>query len=400
MSASLTVISRDRRFTSRRMSTLLVCCLLVASLLALYEVAQLRQPSSNATTPSRSIQTIQRFYAGLNEYLETGELGAVMQTLAPGALAFVPEHGAMGDESELMTYLLALRSTHPQLRFTVDRIDAGDDIAIASVRRSDTNGARGASQEFFRVRDGRIMQHWSTETRSTLVHPILATPTQVGITYTGHLAIAEITFSPHKSEMHPIDGPALLVVHRGRVTLTGDGSSQILDIPTGASTMPAPNERAPVGPGQAILISRNRANVQNDSPGIAVARIATVVEDHQQSLVNYPADRQPPPPAINHISMLRSSRTTTYGSATIRPLAFDDRAIPAGKWELEIAWAVMGPGASLSFPAAGESALLHVISGPARNLAPPQDAAESPNALINIGEEPLVALVIRLREVP
>jgi hypothetical protein len=48
----------------------------------------------------------------------------------------------------------------------------------------------------------------------------------------------------------------------------------------------------------------------------------------------------------------------------------------------------------------GEWALIQVISGPAKNLAPPQDAPEPPNALINIGDEPLLALVIRLREVP
>ena len=56
MAGNVTVIERksrqnahgDARSASRRVSTLLACCLLVASLLALYEVAQLRQPSSNA----------------------------------------------------------------------------------------------------------------------------------------------------------------------------------------------------------------------------------------------------------------------------------------------------------------------------------------------------------------
>ena len=263
MAGNVTVIERksrqnahgDARSASRRVSTLLACCLLVASLLALYEVAQLRQPSSNAANSSRSIHTIRRFYAGLNEYMETGEPAAVAQTLAPGALAFVPDQGAMGDDSELMTYLLALRSTEPRLRFTIDHIDAGDDIAIASVRMSDTNGARGASQEFFRVRDGRILQHWTTATRSTLVYPLMATPKQVDVTDSGHLAIAEITFSPRENETHPIDGHTLMVVQRGRVTLIGDGSSQILDIPTGAITVPGPNEHAFAGPGQAILIT-------------------------------------------------------------------------------------------------------------------------------------------------
>src|SRR6478735_8537150 len=56
----------DARLASRRVSAVLACCLLLASLLALYEVAQLRQPSSSAENPARSIQTVRRFYAGLN----------------------------------------------------------------------------------------------------------------------------------------------------------------------------------------------------------------------------------------------------------------------------------------------------------------------------------------------
>ena len=322
--------------------------------------------SSNAANPSQSIQTIRRFYAGLNEYLETGEPAAVAQTLAPDALAFVPEQGAMGDDSGLMTYLLALRSTYPQLRFTVDRIDAGDDIAIASVHMSGTGGARGASQEFFRVRDGRIVQHWTTAPSSMLEHPLITTPQPVNVIQPGHLAIAEITFTPHEEDVYAIDGPALVIVQHGSLTLIGDGASQILDIATGATTVPGPNDRATAGPGQAILMAAYRASVRNDSSDIAVARIATLAEDRQLDPGGYPADRHPPPPAINHASMMRSPHTTAYGSATIRPLAFDDRSIPAGTWDLEIAWAVLGPGASLPLAADGEWALVHVMSGPTR----------------------------------
>ncbi len=325
--------------------------------------------------------------------METGEPAAVAQTLAPGALAFVPDQGAMGDDSELMTYLLALRSTEPRLRFKVDHIDAGDDIAIASVHMSDTNGARGTSQEFFRVRDDRIVQHWTTATSSTLQHPLITTPKQVNVTYPSHLAIAEITFTPHEEDEYPIDGPTLMVVQRGSVTLTADGASQSLDITTGATTAPGPNDHATAEPGQAILMATHRASVQNDSPEIAVARIATLTEDQQRDPAGYPADRQPPPPAINHASILRSPHTTNNGSATIRPLQFDERSIPAGTWELEMAWAVLGPGASLPLAADDEWALIHVISGPTKNLTPTQDAPEPTNALTNIGDEPLLALV-------
>ena len=88
----------------------------MASLIALYEVAQTPRALSNSATSPDSIQTIRRFYAGLNEYLETGDASAVSTTLAPGALAFAPEEGVMGQDSGLLTYLLALRSTNPDLR--------------------------------------------------------------------------------------------------------------------------------------------------------------------------------------------------------------------------------------------------------------------------------------------
>jgi predicted SnoaL-like aldol condensation-catalyzing enzyme len=378
----------------RWVSAVLACCLLLAGLLGLYEVAQMRQASSNAANPSQSIQTIRRYYAGLNEYLETGNAAEVERTIAPGALAFVPEKGAMGDDSALMTYLLALRSTYPQLRFTVDDIDAGDDIAIASVRMSGTDGARGTSQEFFRVRDGRIVQHWTTAPSSMLEHPLLATPKPVDVAHSGHLAVAEIAFSPHEEDVSAIDGPALLVVQRGRLTLIGDGASQMLDIATGATTVPGPGEPAFAEPGQAIAISANQATVRNDSGEIAVALIATLVEDHQPNPMGYPADRPLPPPAINHASMMRSPHTTAYGSATIRPLAFDDRSIPSGTWEFDVVWVVLGPGASLPLAADGEWSLVHIVSGSAHHLTPAREI------LTNTSDEPILALVLRLRASP
>jgi predicted SnoaL-like aldol condensation-catalyzing enzyme len=371
----------------RWVSAVLACCLLLAGLLGLYEVAQLRQASSNAANPSQSIQTIRRYYAGLNEYLETGNAAEVEKTIAPGALAFVPEKGAMGDDSALMTYLLALRSTYPQLRFTVDQIDAGDDIAIASVRMSGSDSPRGTSQEFFRVRDGRIVQHWTTAPSATLEHPILATPKPIAVAHSGHLAVAEITFSSHQEDVHAIDGPALLVVQRGRLTLIGDDASQILDIATGAATVPGSGEPAFAEPGQAIAISANQTTVRNDSGETAVALIATLVEDHQPTPVGFPADR--PPPAINNASMMRSPATTVHGSATIRPLTFDDRSIPGGTWEFELAWAVLGPGASLPLAADGEWSLVHVMSGSAQHLIPARDT------LTNASTEPILVLHLR-----
>ena len=345
----------DARSASRRVSTLLACCLLVASLLALYEVAQLRQPSSNAANSSRSIQTIRSFYAGLDEFMETGEANAVSKTLAPGALAFVPEAGILGQDSGLLTYLMALRSTSPKLRFTVEQIDAGDDIAIATVRRSGAvdlttlgvPSASGLSQEFFRVRDQRIVQHWTTAPAPCCSTRLPANPCLSRSSSPVIWPSPILTFSPNQHVPHLVAGPALVLVQSGRLSLTGDGSSQILDMVTGATAMPELNESATAGPGQAILIPERRALRVERAPEMVTARIATLVEDPNRNPWRYPQDRHPPPPPLNDLSILDAEHATVSGAATIRPLAFDDRSIPNGTWKLEIAWAVLGPGASL-----------------------------------------------------
>lgn len=171
---------------NRQLSGLLVFMLTLASLLTLYEVAQLPDASTDASRSSSSIRTIRSFYSGLNGYLETGDAGAISELLAPGAWSVAPDDGMLGDDSGLLTYLIALRSSHPQLRFSIDRIEAGDDLAIAIVRVSGVTGtptpgcppASGISQEIFRVRDGRIVEHWTTAPASALLHSLTTPPMQ------------------------------------------------------------------------------------------------------------------------------------------------------------------------------------------------------------------------------
>jgi hypothetical protein len=81
---------------------------------------------------------------------------------------------------------------------------------------------------------------------------------------------------------------------------------------------------------------------------------------------------------------------------TIRPLAFDHRSIPSGRWELEIAWTVLGPGASLPLATEGEWAIAQIISGSASAIIPGQHDPEMLDTLTNDESVPIVALVIRL----
>lgn len=395
--------------TGRRISGLLAFLLILASSIALYEVAQTPRAFSKGANSLGTIRTIRNFYAGLDEFMETGDASAVSKTLAPGALAFAPEQGAMGEDSGLLTYLLALRSTYPQLRLTVEQIDAGGDIAVASVRRTGIAGvsapsfpsASGTSQEFFRVRDGRIVEHWTTALGFALLHPLTVPPTPVTVHQPAHLSIAELTFSSSKYDLEePIEGPALVIVQRGRLTLAGDGFSQILDLATGAVSVPGPHQRAVADPGQAIAIPDNWAFVWNDDTESATARIAILAENPPQILEYLPGFPDSQTRTINDTLMLSGDRTTTHGAVTVRPLAFDHRPIPNGRWELEIDWAVLGPGASLPLPDVDEWVMAHVLSGTASAVIPEQHDLEMLSTLTNDRDEPVVALVIRLLAAP
>jgi hypothetical protein len=390
--------------TNRLISGVLAVFFLMASMVAIYEVTKIPRAFSGAAHTSESIQTIRAYYAALDAYMETGDAGDVSEILAPGAPAFVPEQGAMGEDSGLLTYLLAVRSTFPKLRYTVDSIDAGGDIAIASVRISGRGDASTAmrsaseiSQEFFRVRGGRIVQHWTTAPSLALLHPLIRLSMRFKVNQPSHLAIAELSFPAGKDVPQPMDGPAIVIIQRGRLMLTGNGSSQILDLATGGTSVPGPNKSASVGPGQAISIPEARAFVRNSDSDVAHVLIATLAYDPHQIWDSLPGDLQVLPPATNDMSVMGWDRETVNGAMTVHPLAFDDRTIPSGRRELEIAWAVLGPGASLPFPADDEWALIHVISGPGGFLSPGEHGAGTLNLLTNVGDKPVVAFVIRLR---
>ena len=386
------------------MSGLLAFLLALASLIALYEVAQTPHARSNEANSIDSFRTIRSFYAEFDAFMETGDASAISKILAPGALAFVPEPGIMGEDSGLLTYLLALRATHPRLRFSIENIDASGDIAIASVRMTGMAGtpastwpiASGISKEFFRIHDGRIVEHWTTTPASVVQSPLTVPPMRIEVFQPGHLAIAKLTLAPQRHEPQPIEGPALVLVERGHFTLEGDGTSQIVTIATGAMTVPMANEHGTAGPGQAIVIPDHHTFIGNEDSESATALIATLVEDAPQILEYLPGYPDAQTTTINDMSTLSTGRTTTNGPVTVRPLAFDQREIPKGMWELEIGWVVLGPGASLPLATEGEWAIAQVISGSASHFAPGLQGDKTPDVLANDGAKPVVALVIRL----
>jgi ketosteroid isomerase-like protein len=401
-------VRHERDSQHQWMSGLLALLLALASLIALYEITQMPRARSNEFDSMDSFRTIRSFYAEFDAFMETGDANAISKILAPGALASVPDQGVVGENSGLLTYLLALRATYPRLRFTVEDIDASGNIAIASVRRtgiSDTPastwpGASGTSKEFFRIHDGRIIEHWTTTPGSVVQYPLTAPHLSVEVVQPGHLAVARLTISPQRSDLHVIGGPALVLVERGRLTLEGDASSQIVTIATGATYAPMANEHGTAGPGQAIAIPDHQAIVRNEDSEEAAALIATLVEDSSQILEHLSGYPDAQTSKINDISTLSARRPTTRGAVTVLPLAFDNRKIPSGTWELEIGWAVLGPGASLPLSLDDEWAIAQVVSGSASAAIPGQHVPEMLDTLTNDEGIPVVALVIRLHATP
>ena len=155
--------------------------LLVTTSIALLRLSEALGSDARLSSPQQTIQAVRRYYAAVNQFLVTGDLDEMASVAGASELAVLPEAGAFGEGSELATYLLALRSSNPGLRFVVDDIESSGEVAIARVIRasaatagmesSDVAGA--ASSEFFRVREGRIVEHWKAAAPFTSVHDVI-----------------------------------------------------------------------------------------------------------------------------------------------------------------------------------------------------------------------------------
>jgi predicted ester cyclase len=106
------------------------------------------------------------------EVLTEGRLDVLDQIIAPDYRDRTPAPGLPSDRSGVRLKLVALRTAFSDLRFTVDELVAEADIAAVrwhwtgiQVGQFGTIAPTGRkvgvrSMDFYRVQDGRIVEHW------------------------------------------------------------------------------------------------------------------------------------------------------------------------------------------------------------------------------------------------
>lgn len=99
-----------------------------------------------------------------NRCLSDGEVGAVAALIAPD---FVDQSYGLAGIAEVERFVAERRKHWPTLTYTVEDIIAeGDRVAVRWTGRGTDHTGRNASwtgMGFYRIRDGRIAEHWVSE---------------------------------------------------------------------------------------------------------------------------------------------------------------------------------------------------------------------------------------------
>ncbi len=362
---------------THNVARLTVVLLLVTTSIALLRLSEALGSEARSSSPQQTIQAVRGYYAAVNQFLVTGDLDEMASVAGASTLARLPEEGAFGEGSALATYLLALRSTNPELRFVVDDIESTGDMAIAKVFRvgfatagGESSDAAGVpSSEFFRVRDGRIIEHWEAPAPNTSVHDVIAGDSMLRVDRPGQLVIAELSFWPNANRFVAVPGPGIVMVTGGALELAGNGLTEVIDVESGSRQTVTSGASLVVTAGQAIFIPRRHAVMRNAFPDSASARIAVVASDEQE-VDSGGADRVYESDGTSGFAhALLGTTETVRGEqgVVIHPLIASRDRIEPGWWTFEFGWILFEPGGRYQLENGGVS-VTTTIAGSILNL--------------------------------
>ncbi len=378
--------------------------LLVTTSIALLRLSETLGSDARLSSPQQTIQAVRRYYASVNQFLVTGDLDEMASVAGASELDVLPEVGAFGEGSELATYLLALRSSNPGLRFVVDDIESSGEIAIARVSRAgaqtaDTESSDAAgvsSSEYFRVREGRIIEHWRAASPLTSVHDVIAEDSMVRIDRPGQLVMADLSFWPNENRYVAIPGPGIVIVTGGALELVGNGLTEVVDLESGRRQTTASGSSLVVTTGQAIFIPRRQAVLRNVFPENASARIVVVASDEQEITAGG-GDRVHEADGTSGFShALLGTSETVIGAAgvVIHPVITSTIRIEPGWQTFAFGWTLIDPGGRYQI-AGGELSVTATIAGSVTNM---EEGASpfSRRMLSNDGNRPALVLIARV----
>ena len=371
--------------------------------------------------------TVRRFYEAANRALLTGDAGPLDALLAADFVDHADRPGQSRDRSGLVRYLQALHRADPALTLMGHDLVAEGDRVAALVRIEGASGAPAVGVptidgrpwgtiDVFRLRSGRIAEHWGDDLGLGLVEPLLAVGVGVEPPATKWVELARLTYPPRGADRHWASGPTVLVVESGALTVAHDPIS-----PAAATVVPASAARHALPPGATatlvagdalVLEGHSRYETRNHGGRPAVV-LALWSGGPPYPVRTYAADAAPDaPPGTPAIG-------STYAALAGGFLA----PLPTGRATVAIGRIALAPGAALARHRVAHAEFVVVESGSlaltagdgtawvqARPGAAPHAATTAPVAtgagltfdagttvaIAPAGNAPLIALVISI----
>jgi mannose-6-phosphate isomerase-like protein (cupin superfamily)/ketosteroid isomerase-like protein len=395
--------------------------ILVSSLLTLFVVAGvvliagsfLLQPAVPSAAASGNTEVIRRFYAAANETIATGDTTALRAVVAPHFVDQDPAPGMKPDRGGLEGYLAVLHAGVPDTELLVEAIVAGGDRAMARVAVRGGHGqtslhgavldhpAPWGPVDVFRIADGMIAERWSHTDGTALVRPLAQTSPDLAVPAPRVVTIDRFTLAVGARLNAYATGPHLLYVEEGELSV---------HMREGRSGVPEPTPAlliAPLSVGQSLVMPAG-ATYDVTNVGTKATRVVVLSMTVPQAPGGAPV-QSPLPPDV-------------AGTRLAGGMAAD---VGIGPTVLTLEQMTLARGTQLSLSSAAGPILIAVDTGhlsmvnsePAwiwsgadsinrrrqeANLAQGDGVLQSAGGVMmlrNVGDDPVVALVLTVRPV-
>lgn len=218
------------------------------------------EPAETAGLFAANAATVRRFYDAVEGALRTGDTAPLDALLTADFVEHAAHPGQTSDRDGLARYLRALHRSAPSLAVTADDIVAqGDRVAVrVRVDGVDDNSAGGlppvtgrmwGTFDLFRLREGRIAEHWGDDLGLAITEPLLEVGVDVTPPAEKWVEVGRLTYPPGGAQGGWTSGPTIISVEEGSLTVAYDAIS-----PEAATLVPAAAPRRDVASGETVAL--------------------------------------------------------------------------------------------------------------------------------------------------
>lgn len=392
----------------RKSFPLVVVLVLLAASVVMARAAATIAPVQSPTQTATDIQVVRGYYAALNQFMQTGDAADLEPFIKAGRAAWEP---ITPSGLSMLPTLLAMRSSYPGLRFSVDEINVTGEVvavqgqAVTAGSRTppwlggQTQPARWPITDQFRVVDGQIVEHWPAGPAATSFFDLVPPGAEFRVNAPSIMVAARLTIThPGAGKKYAtIPGPGIVVVERGAIAITGNGLLEAVDPGHGPAMEIPPGAVYVARAGTAIVIPLGNLVVQVTGDTETSLLLATVVPANAEP-VQSQQRKGGEQVGLTLEDTLRqadpAARPIWFG--TVQVLAQDPAELAPGWIQMEIGWMATPPGESVSLDHTRCSMVLWPL-GPDIDIA----GSEAPNAieLHNTSDAQRLVFVARARPV-